>query len=97
MVFYRIAQEAINNIIKHASASTLFVRLRMREGNVEMSIKDNGIGFDPLEISRGFGKVSMYERAQSIDAALTIKSSVGNGTTVAVSWIRENEPGEKHA
>ncbi|MBE2270621.1 MAG: DUF4118 domain-containing protein [Anaerolinea sp.] len=83
---YRIAQEAINNVVKHASASHLTLQLMMTDVHVQLSIRDNGSGFDPESVSGGLGTVSMQERAASMGAQLSIVSREGQGTTVTVSW-----------
>ena len=85
VALYRIAQEALNNIVKHAGASQVRVKLTFRPQMVLLSIKDDGRGFDisdaPLH-SLGLG--IMRERAQKIGANLTIDSQIGEGTVVTV-------------
>jgi signal transduction histidine kinase/predicted hydrocarbon binding protein len=86
-VFYRVAQEALNNIIKHAGASQVFINLRRQENQVEMLILDNGRGFDPQSISpENLGLGIMHERAASIGARLIIKSQVGEGVSIELLW-----------
>jgi signal transduction histidine kinase len=87
--FFRIAQEALNNAEKHASASRVRVSLHHRAECLELSVRDDGIGFDQsvLDADR-FGLRGMRERAELIGAHLTVKSSPGNGTTVLVSLER---------
>jgi signal transduction histidine kinase len=84
--FFRIAQEALNNAEKHASASRVRVSLHHRAERLELSVRDDGVGFDMnmLEADR-FGLRGMRERAELIGAHLTVKSSPGNGTSVLVS------------
>ncbi len=87
LTFYRIAQEALNNIAKHAHASRVDVILESRAGSVTLVIEDNGIGFnrgDPEVMSRGAGLVGMRERAALGGAALQVESTVGEGTSVFV-------------
>ncbi|RPJ01219.1 MAG: PAS domain S-box protein, partial [Chloroflexi bacterium] len=87
LVLYRIAQEALNNIMKHARASSVVIRLTRRDGHVMLDIRDNGQGFDPANIrpaSLGLG--FMRERAESIDAKLDIISAPGAGTQIVVTW-----------
>jgi signal transduction histidine kinase len=85
VVFYRIAQEALNNITKHAGASQATLKLTFLPQAVSLSIRDNGRGFDlsdaPLN-SLGLG--IMRERAEKIGAQLTINSRIGEGTIVTV-------------
>jgi signal transduction histidine kinase len=84
---YRIAHEALNNITRHAMASEVIVELSGDDEEIQMSIKDNGHGFDPREIPAGhFGISIMRERAKNIDAKMEIVSHIGEGTEVIVSW-----------
>jgi signal transduction histidine kinase len=91
VALYRIAQEALNNVIKHARASEVDVRLECDTGPpgrvVELQIRDNGQGFDP-EQSRPdhLGLGIMRERAETIGADLQIESTVGEGTRVTLFW-----------
>jgi PAS domain S-box-containing protein len=80
---YRIAQEALHNVVKHARAQKIDIHLAACDGNMVLEVKDNGQGFDPgLEKTGHMGLVSMRERAQRIGASLTIESEVGKGTLV---------------
>lgn len=80
---YRIAQEALNNVLKHASASKVQVSLVCQDGELELVITDNGVGFDPLHPShRGIGLVNMNEQAAAVGATLEIRSSPGSGSCV---------------
>jgi len=84
---YRIAQEALNNVAKHAGASQ--VRLEVHEHNkeLEMSIVDNGRGFDPCCItSEHLGLKIMNERSKEIDVNLSVESQVGSGTKIVARW-----------
>lgn len=83
---YWIIQEALNNAIKHAAAKKEMVRICVEEGMLVLEITDDGQGFDP-EAARhksGMGLVSMDERARQMGGTLTIKSVLGQGTTVTV-------------
>jgi signal transduction histidine kinase len=83
--FYHIAQEALNNALKHAHASTVIVSLQGVDRRVVLEIADNGRGFDPAQPSRGgMGLGNMRVRAQGIGATLEIVSSPGQGTHVKV-------------
>jgi len=83
---YRIAQEAMNNSLKHANARQMTVSLRCGQGSVILEIADDGIGFDVDDVARrgGVGLASMRERAQEMGASLSIESQGGQGTTVRV-------------
>jgi len=87
IVFYRIAQEAFNNIIKYAEADEVVVNIAYNDGVVEMIVKDNGRGFDPARISSGqIGLKIMAERIDQIEGELSIDSKPGQGTKVKASW-----------
>jgi PAS domain S-box-containing protein len=80
----RILREAITNAGRHGQAEKLTVRL-WRDSRVHLSIEDDGHGFDASLPARGFGLVSMAERARSVGASLEVVSIVGHGTRVEVS------------
>lgn len=83
---YRIAQETINNIIKHSEAQSYTVYLNQQSQNVLIRITDDGRGFDVTKFNAGFGLDNMRERAEEIGASLEITSQRGLGTTITVSW-----------
>lgn len=103
VVFYRIAQEAINNIAKHSGARQIDIRMNCQPEEVRLTIQDDGLGFDPASIPPGhMGIEIMRERAISIGASLTIKSQAGRGTKVEVIWMpatgsRSDERLAKHS
>ncbi|UCF59668.1 MAG: ATP-binding protein [Anaerolineaceae bacterium] len=84
---YRIAQEALNNALKHASASKVSVTLQAQESTICLMVKDNGQGFDPAEVKDkgGLGLVSMQERAEKIDGQLIVHSTPDKGTEMKVT------------
>jgi two-component system sensor histidine kinase UhpB len=86
--FFRVAQEALANAGQHARAERLEVRLRRRNTNLTLLIRDDGEGFptDRPSDSGRFGLRGMRERAEMIDADLTIDSQPGRGTTVEMTW-----------
>ena len=80
---YRIAQEALHNIVKHAQASRVELTLTWRDGALVLSVRDNGKGFDPAQRFPGhLGLRSMRERVTKLGGTLTIDSAPGLGTTV---------------
>jgi signal transduction histidine kinase/ligand-binding sensor domain-containing protein len=85
---FRIAQEALNNVLKHAQARRVGVSLGQDEQSVTLKISDDGIGCDPARARRsgGLGLRGMEERAAEIGARLEIDSAAGSGTTVRVVW-----------
>jgi signal transduction histidine kinase len=87
LAFYRIAQEAMNNIAKHANASTLTVELVGSESRTTLCVKDDGYGFDPSDTpTDSMGLNIMRERAEEIGADLTVSSEQEVGTTVELTW-----------
>lgn len=87
---YRIAQEALNNVVKHAKPTQVTVSLRYVGGQVELVIADNGRGFDPAQVPPGrLGLDILRERAASIGASLQIASRPDQGTQVQVTWSPE--------
>lgn len=82
---YRIAQEALHNIVKHARASMVTLRLTRQEGEVILNVCDNGRGFDPAGSFPGhLGVRSMQERVTKMGGTLTIESAPGQGTCIDV-------------
>jgi signal transduction histidine kinase len=83
---YRIAQEALNNALKHAAATAVTVRLETKPQWIQLEVIDNGKGFDPamLTQNRGIGVSSMQERTEKLGGALTLHSAPGQGVTVRV-------------
>jgi signal transduction histidine kinase len=81
---YRIAQEALNNALRHAEATKVAVSIRAESGYVQLEVVDNGGGFevDAAAGSGGIGLQSMRERAQSIGGSLEVWSQPGEGTCV---------------
>ncbi len=82
---YRILQEALNNITKHAQASQVFIHLHVAADRVRLTIQDDGVGFDPAsqEVG-GMGIRNMKERAQQLGGELAIHSCPGQGTQIQV-------------
>jgi signal transduction histidine kinase len=97
--FYRIVQESLGNIMKHAQATEVSVRVKRRMDNVNLAIEDNGHGFTPGERSpqpsySGFGLTGMGERASLLGGELKVRSAPGKGTTVLVEIpLREKHKG----
>jgi signal transduction histidine kinase len=86
--FYRVAQEALENSVRHAEAGRLRLEFRAGQGVLDLSVSDDGAGFDPaVEVSgHGYGVRGMRERAELIGAALVIQSRPGQGTAVTMAW-----------
>lgn len=87
VAFYRICQEALNNVAKHAKASRVEINLKQEESVIEMHICDNGKGFDAEETFSGhYGLGMMRERAENAGLQLTITSQPGHGTELTIRW-----------
>ena len=87
----RIAQEALQNALRHASASHVDVRLHAEDGRLRVAVADDGVGFDPDEPglrSRRLGLTSMEERARALGGTLSIDSRPGAGTTIVLEVPR---------
>lgn len=90
--FYRIAQESLNNVVKHAAAAAAELRLRQRPGRIELRVRDEGRGFDRAMVPPGrLGLGIMEERAGSVGALLSIVSRPGEGTVVSAVWVESEE------
>jgi signal transduction histidine kinase len=81
---YYLAIEALNNVLKHAQATEVAVLLRQGASHLRLAITDNGCGFDPQQVSAGYGLGHMRERAQRLGGQLSISSAPGAGTRVEV-------------
>jgi two-component system nitrate/nitrite sensor histidine kinase NarX len=87
VAIYRISQEALNNIAKHAQASTVDVTLKHLDSSIALDIRDDGVGFDAEQIITGhYGLGMMRERAEAVGAHLLIKSKPGKGTELTIRW-----------
>jgi signal transduction histidine kinase len=90
---YRIAREALSNIRKHAQAREVQISLQRREGNVQLTVQDDGRGFNPWEPAPPghFGILGMGERASLLGGRLDVESRPGHGTLIrAVVPIRRS-------
>jgi two-component system NarL family sensor kinase len=92
IAIYRIAQECMQNIVKHARASSAALRFDVRGGSAQLEVTDDGIGFDTSATAesdhdgvRGYGMQSMVERAELVGGRLDVRSRPGAGTTVTVT------------
>jgi two-component system nitrate/nitrite sensor histidine kinase NarX len=89
VTFFRVAQEALHNVVKHARASDAEIRLVCDDRSVALTIQDSGCGFeDNGSTAAGMGLAIMHERVRAIGAQLRIDSSPETGTTVEVRWKR---------
>ena len=90
VAFYRICQEALNNVAKHAKASQVDIDLVHEGSAVELRIRDDGMGFNPEETFAGhYGLSMMRERAESAGAQLSVTSQPGHGTEFIMRWTND--------
>ncbi|MEJ2711372.1 MAG: sensor histidine kinase, partial [Anaerolineales bacterium] len=92
LALYRLCQEGLNNIAKHAGASQVDIQLQYKIGVVELRIRDDGRGFDPKQTHPGhYGLSMMLERAAAVGATLSITSQPGHGTEIVIRWVETQE------
>jgi len=83
---YRIVQEALTNVARHADASKVTIDIERRpDGGIEMTIRDNGRGFDDRTTHKGMGLLGMRERVQSLNGKISLASQPGEGVSIAIT------------
>lgn len=85
---YRVFQEALHNVVKHARARSVWVRLEIGDQQTDLMIRDDGIGLDPSSTQSGsatMGMSSMRERVQELGGTFSVQSAPGSGTTIRVA------------
>jgi signal transduction histidine kinase len=87
---YRVVQEALANVVKHADASRVSIEVAPCEGGIDVTVRDDGAGFDTEAPRDGYGIAGMAERAELADGTLVITSRPGAGTTVH-AWLRADQ------
>ncbi|MDN5856331.1 MAG: sensor histidine kinase, partial [Actinomycetia bacterium] len=85
LALYRIAQEALQNVVKHSGATHARLTFTVADGTARLDIVDDGRGFDADEKSDGYGMHSMAERADLVGGTLAVRSRPGTGTSVCVT------------
>jgi signal transduction histidine kinase len=88
LAIYRIVQEASQNSIRHADATSLTISVEFRPQRLRVTVCDDGHGFDPGQVNDGLGLVGMRERAQALGAELAIVSRLGEGTRIGLELAR---------
>ena len=81
---YRLVQEALTNVVKHARAESVAVEVTERDEVVEIVVTDDGVGFDRAQRASGFGLIGMRERLAVVRGSLAMDTTPGRGTTVRV-------------
>lgn len=85
LILYRIVQEQVNNIVKHARATVAEIELKNDQQHTILSIRDNGIGFDPKKKGKGIGLHNILSRVEMQNGNMEIISSVGAGCTLRIT------------
>ena len=86
---YRIVQELMQNILKHAGATQAIIQIRQLEHMLSVMIEDNGTGFRPDQEQHGIGLQNLRSRVQALQGFLSVESSMGSGTTVYMEFALE--------
>ena len=89
---YRLVQEALTNVVKHARAERVDLKVSMDGDAVTVSVRDDGVGFDPATTSEGFGLVGMRERLELIGGHVQVSSAPGQGTEVRAELPASGAP-----
>jgi signal transduction histidine kinase len=91
VVLLRCAQEALANVRKHSAAGTAALRLSVRAAEIDLSIQDDGAGFDPSSPGDGFGLVGLRDRLALVRGTLAVTATPGKGTTLVATLPRASE------
>ena len=83
---YRIVQELVNNVIRHAQAKELTIQVIRRDDSVNLTVEDDGIGFDPQGTDHGLGLASIQRRATSIGGEMQLNTAPGKGTSINIDF-----------
>ncbi len=89
VILFRIIQEFFSNVIKHAKADLLEVEMVFNPDNLEITIEDNGVGFDVENINKSSGLVNMQSRAKMIGAVYSLDSNLEKGTSLKINYPRK--------
>ena len=90
--FYRVTQEALTNVLKHAHATRVDVVLEGGPDGVTLVVEDDGVGFEAAAAASGIGLIGMRERAALIGASLQVESAPGKGTTIYLRYTHDGAP-----
>ena len=84
IAIYRIIQELVSNVLKHAKANEIIIDVTRTPGRLSVVVSDNGVGFDTTKQTDGMGLSNVRSRAASLGATVQVDSTPGKGTTVSV-------------
>ena len=94
IVAFRIIQESLSNILKHADASNVFISVYYSKNAMTVQVKDDGRGFDTAQVRDSNGLTNIKKRAESIHAELQIISAIGNGTEITIKIPYHESPSQ---
>jgi signal transduction histidine kinase len=100
---FRVAQEALTNVVRHARAQHVWVELRQGDDEIDLAIRDDGIGFDPKTARRGaaqgesFGLLGIQERVELLGGRARIRSEPGHGTSIQVWFPLSSTPSSRES
>ena len=88
LCLFRVAQEALSNVVRHAAANFATLRLRQADGGLSLAVSDDGVGFDRETLEKGMrlGLLSMRERVRLVNGTLDMESAPGHGTAI-LAWV----------
>jgi signal transduction histidine kinase len=90
VTIFRIVQEQLNNIFKHAKASNIIISLKQEEELLQLSIQDDGVGFDTSQKRNGVGLQNIFERTDLLKGTATINSQPGAGCELIINFNCKN-------
>ena len=85
LTLFRIVQEQLNNIVKHARATRVWIRLSVEDDHIVLTVGDNGVGFDVSRHRKGVGITNIISRAELFNGKVEIQSMPGEGCVLSVS------------
>ncbi len=90
---YRVVQEALTNCVRHARATTIGIDVRARDEQIDVSVRDDGVGLDPSRRAAGFGLRGIEERVRELGGTITLLSAAGQGATLSIKLpVRKEQP-----
>jgi signal transduction histidine kinase len=93
LTLFRIIQEALNNAIKHAKATNVFINLYESKSNLFLTINDDGVGFEPVSVKKGSGLKNIQNRVYLANGTISLESTPGKGCNIEITFpITNNNP-----